>query len=929
MSHHVRSTRSADTTQRLTVPMRLFSSPDCSGPTPLRAAVCLPKGRLTHAAVGELAVRGIRVPVQTDVTSRWSDDSIRWLTLSAVLPPLPPRDPEGRKDSNVSRVSPGASSGDTPGSGENAPAWSGPRIGPACGLNPAEPVTLALDPEPAAEDRGLTQVRIAGQALMITQQQLADEVPDEFCVRAEPQVRDAAGRGRAVTFESVREELRGPVRRVFVVSGRLSGAPQIVLQWRVSVWPGAALMAIETRIRNTRRARHRGGLWDLGDPGSMPFRALELTLSSPALPAASSGFWKTAPDARVRTAVPGERVSVIQFGSGGRCWRSTNHVAADGEVGVVQRGFEASSAAGILRGHRSQPVCGLRHDGSRLAAAIPEFWQQFPASLTLAEGRITCGLIADAGGVHELQGGEQKTRRVWLQFGAIDDARDDRDVHASLDWVSTPPRLLPEPEWTEACNVFPWFAAPDATPTQASANNIPGASAEHRLTHYLREATGGDRSLTARRERIDEYGWRNFGEVHADHEQTHYRGSNTVISHYNNQFDLVYGGLLQEAASGNPGWADLYDPLARHVMDIDIYHTDDDRAVFNGGLFWHTDHYVDARTATHRTYSVHNQRPGQPYGGGPCNEHNYTTGLLYYYYLTGHPEARDSVLTLAEWVLQMDDGRKTVFALIDDGPTGYASHTVFEDYHGPGRGSGNSLNAVLDAWLLTRSDRYLQKAEELIRRCVHPAQDIAALNLLDAEGHWSYTVFLTALGRYLQVKREAGDLDAMYTWARDSLAHFGCWMAEHERPSLSCPEELEYPTEAWAAQDFRKANALRIAAACVDDASTAAALRTKADELNDAAWRDLYAFGRQHLTARCLSILMTEGQRDLYHRTRRSAAVPPGPEPLPPDPWSPFVPQRLRVKALLRSPRRWAAAAVRAVHPGRLCSALDALQRHR
>ena len=141
-----------------------------------------------------------------------------------------------------------------------------------------------------------------------------------------------------------------------------------------------------------------------------------------------------------------------------------------------------------------------------------------------------------------------------------------------------------------------------------------------------------------------------------------------------------------------------------------------DQAAYNGGLFWHTDHYRDAATSTHRCYSRANRgSAGRNYGGGPCNEHNYTTGLLHYYYLTGNPQARDTVLCLADWVIAMDDGRRTVLGLIDRGATGSASSTTEPDYHGPGRGCGNSVNALLDAWLLTCDRGYLDKAEQLIR----------------------------------------------------------------------------------------------------------------------------------------------------------------------------------------------------------------------
>jgi len=160
------------------------------------------------------------------------------------------------------------------------------------------------------------------------------------------------------------------------------------------------------------------------------------------------------------------------------------------------------------------------------------------------------------------------------------------------------------------------------------------------------------------------------------------------------------GGCSTTCGPGSAvGWNCLT-PLARHVIDIDIYHTDRDKAAFNGGMFWHTDHYRDAATATHRAYSRSNCQPrDRSYGGGPCNEHNYTTGLLHYYFLTGDPNARAAVLGLADWVVNMDDGRRNLLGLIDGGPTGRASCTRDLGYHGPGRGCGNSVNALLDGWL--------------------------------------------------------------------------------------------------------------------------------------------------------------------------------------------------------------------------------------
>ena len=238
--------------------------------------------------------------------------------------------------------------------------------------------------------------------------------------------------------------------------------------------------------------------------------------------------------------------------------------------------------------------------------------------------------------------------------------------------------------------------------------------------------------------------------------------------------------------------------LASHVCDIDVYNTVGDKWAYNGGLFWHTDHYTDAGTATHRTY------PRRNAGGGPSAEHNYTTGLMLHHFLTGSLSSRETAVGLAEWVLAMDDGECTVFRWLARSATGLASATGSPLYHDPGRAAANSIVACLNAWQLTGDPRFMEKAEALIRRCIHPSDDIEALHLLDAERRWYYTVFLQALGAYLEVKRECAQRDQAYDYARESLLHYARWMAVHEYLYLDLPEILEHPTETWDAQDVRK-----------------------------------------------------------------------------------------------------------------------------
>ena len=845
---------------------------------PIVAGLCLPKGRLTDTAFGHVEGFDKDTPVQMDVLNRWNDGSVRWILASFVAPEV---SAESRELGIVA-------------------------------AEQTESSILQRSHQKPGADR-LTTVKLVGSQIHLCTRNLETDLPTEHTLKLAVRISDAAGEELSLQFDGIREDVRGAVRQVFVAAARLQSLPAVTLQFRLTHWVSTGLLQVETRIRNSQRARHAGGLWDLGDAGSFLFRHLEIAVHSDDIPASAQTHWKAERD-QISRSTSGP-VFLRQFSSGDRFWNSPNHVTASGANPVDTRGYEAVCDTGTLRGYRAEPTVAASGDGASMAMAIPEFWQNFPGSVGAAMGALEFGMFPELPGViHELQGGEQKTQSFWISAGT-------ECCHLqNLDWVCDTPRLMQSPASIEAASVLPWFCS------KAASENHAGPAAE-RFARYLKSATSDRFSLEFRRATIDEFGWRNFGDIPADHEQTHYAGHNTIVSHYNNQFDMIFGAILQLNAATNLQWFDWLDPLARHVMDIDIYHTSSDRAAFNGGLFWHTDHYVDARSSTHRTYSRHNQKPGQTYGGGPGCEHNYTTGLLHYHFLTGSQEARESVLTLADWVIRMDDGRSTVFGLLDDGPTGAASATVFEDFHGPGRGAGNSINALLDGWLLTGSEHYLAKLEELIRRCVHPSQNPDDMHLLDAEGHWSYTVFLNSLGRYLLAKRDAELFDPMYRYARDVMQTYGRWMAENEGRTLDHPERLQYPTEAWAAQDFRKANVLRIAATCEDDIAQAEKMRAKSDQISESAWADFAAFGESSLTARCLSIVMTEGQRNIFHRTSATDPLPPCDAICPETSWTMFVPQKQRVKRMLRSPTSLLKASVRVLNINRILQTWDALKK--
>jgi hypothetical protein len=291
-------------------------------------------------------------------------------------------------------------------------------------------------------------------------------------------------------------------------------------------------------------------------------------------------------------------------------------------------------------------------------------------------------------------------------------------------------------------------------------------------------------------------------------------------------------------------------------------------------MFWHTDHYLDVGTATHRTYSktslkLTNRRS---YGGGPSNEQNYTSGLLHYYYLTGDETAREAVLSLADWVIAMDDGSQRRLGFIDPRPTGLASSTVTRDYHGPGRGAGNSINALLDAFVLTSEKRYFAKVDQLIRRCVHPNDDIAKQNLDDPEHGWSYLVFLQALGKYLDAKIEKSEIDLMYGYAQASLIHYAEWMLEHEVPYATALDKVEIPTETWPAQDIRKSVVFHLAAKHATG-PLRSEFQKKAEYFFQVCVRDLGTFATRTLT-RPIVLLLTNAYVHSYFQNHLEESAP-------------------------------------------------------
>jgi hypothetical protein len=721
---------------------------------PVTFGVPFPPGTVRDAAGWCLVSdSGTARPAQTRVLETWPDGSIRWMLVDGHV------DCPAGGDGRV-RLEILANDG---------------------GVAPP-PISLRQTADAVIVDTGAARFTLRTGSASLFDSVDTDNQPAIDAATSGIIVTDAAGVAHRATTTGVSVTESGPLRVRVTVNLQLPSGPlsELSLQARLDFFAGLASVRCALRVRNPRRAEHPGGFWDLGDAGSLFVKDLSLTIALPATDTPSAVL------ASIESGGPwlelGAPMEVYQDSSGGENWQSTIHINRERRVPNQFRGYRLRSAQGEHAGLRATPVVRLTAGPVAVAAAVPKFWQNFPRAIEADAAALSVRFFpGQYGDLHEIQGGEQKTHVCTLSFG--DDAVTDRP----LDWCRAPLIARAEPAWYLSAAAVPFLGSDD-----------PGHAA------LIQPAVDGPDSFVRKREVVDQFGWRHFGDVYGDHEAVRQTGPMPLVSHYNNQYDPIAGFIYQFLRTGDARWWTMADELAQHVTDIDVYHTDRDKSAYNHGLFWHTYHYGDADTSSHRTYP--RAALGRIHGGGPSAEHTYTTGLMLYSLLTGDQASRDAALELAEFVVNADDGRTTVLKWLSRAPTGYATASGSYDYHGPGRAPGNSLNTLLDGHRLSGDASFLAKAEEIIRRVVHPHADIGRHRLDDPERRWFYLMCLQSLGKYLWWKADRGECDAMYAYARASLLHYARWMADHEYPYLEKPEKLEFPTETWAAHEARKSD---------------------------------------------------------------------------------------------------------------------------
>ncbi|MFZ5603132.1 MAG: hypothetical protein ACOY7J_11840 [Pseudomonadota bacterium] len=791
---------------------------------PLRVGVPLAEGVV--ASAGHLQLQdedGSAIPADIQVTARWADSSLRWclLDFSASVPAL------GVKKLQLAVL-------------EAASAA-------------APPAALSLQEQDGGfvVATGAARFRIAAsQPALSLLTASGDGIALHFPQLNWPQLITANGDSCTVQVEQTDVSARQAQARLSVSQQGVFAAPAQApanepfcrFESRFTFFANSTRVHWEFTLHNPRAALHPGGLWDLGDPGSVFFRQLSAGIH---LPSPGSTHYQLEACQDWTTAMA--NAELLQASSGGEHWDSRNHVNHQGQVTLPFRGYRFGDGVREQSGLRASP---LVFSSAGVSLHPVQFWQNFPKAITATPESIKLQLFPEqVGDLFELQGGEKKTHSVLLDFSIERDA---------LAGARAPLVAALAADYIASTGCIQHFAAQPEPLDELIATGLDPA-----------------RGFSAKREIIDEYGWRHFGDIFADHESLYLKNGELFISHYNNQYDPLYGFIRQFLHTGNPAWMELANDLARHVTDIDIYHTQADRAEYNGGLFWHTDHYVDAFTASHRTYSRQQKPNGVDVtgGGGPGGQHCYSHGLLLHYFLTGAESSRAAVLELARWIGHFYDGTGTLVEqlirvksqtlprLRSAGSDGVLNHRYPLD-----RGVGNYINAVLDTYAITADPAHLQQAERIIRGTVHPQDRIADRHFDDIEGTWFHTVFFQAVIRFLTVKQQQHQTDDTgYRYALSSLLHYAQWMADADSPYLHHAEKLDYPNDTWTAQDIRKANILYFASRHAPQPEQRQKMRERADYFYQYVCQQLAASDTLHF-ARILALLMqNHGPHGYYH----------------------------------------------------------------
>jgi hypothetical protein len=547
--------------------------------------VPFPQGAIRDVKSLTLSSAGRLIPAQFVTTVPWPDGSVRWALLDTQV--------------------------DVPASGKVELTVADGRGAPA----PVAPLQI---------DDGADAVRISTGPLEFRVSKKKFNLFESLQVDGR-EVLSSAGKGIIIWKEGggevlagppteVKIENAGPLRATVCVRGRFPGVHKDLLGYtvRLTAYAGRKVVKMHVWFEND------GGL-TIRAPGRAQWFAFDgLALD----------FGLKLGD-RIDAACEGVqaagKLKVAQYDSPNYDWKSFHYKVTSGD-------------RELKTGDRTDGTVVLSGTGGTLAVAIRHFWENYEKAIELDGSTLRVWLWPTDGewprtktrrgmddpaeypqfrkaGVNHLPGATRKGHEVILDFSGCGAAA----AHATL---SEPLMARAEPAYyagTEAVNG--WFAPADFR-TGKEAYDA-GVKNWNRCARQAVDPKDKAGSLIAARQGAGDnrgfwYGWMDFGD-------------NLWAEGYSSlHYDWTWIMLLQYMRTGERGFLDMGVTMARHRIDIDQIWAGDSQYYNN------LTRYEKCFTGVHGGIKDGNY--------GPIPSHNWDSGMVLYYMLTGEPQAREGAL---------------------------------------------------------------------------------------------------------------------------------------------------------------------------------------------------------------------------------------------------------------------------------------------
>ena len=130
---------------------------------------------------------------------------------------------------------------------------------------------------------------------------------------------------------------QGPLSVRFGFSGHFQNNAEKLLNFYASleIWPTLGHVEFSLRLHNPRAAVHPGNIWDLGDPGSVLFKRLDLRIAKERALYSLNGV----PQEELTATVSSGQFNLYQESSGGENWDSPVHLNRHDRVPMTVRGW--------------------------------------------------------------------------------------------------------------------------------------------------------------------------------------------------------------------------------------------------------------------------------------------------------------------------------------------------------------------------------------------------------------------------------------------------------------------------------------------------------------------------------------------------------------------------------------------------------------